>query len=198
MIQRLDHKTGIAMAEPYSLQDYVADLRAVAAATTDEDEILARVGPLAQRFVADRSWLEDKHYRADEEQGFAVNLLHEEADHSLAVLVVNWLPGRGTPPHDHGTWAVVAGIEGIERNVRYNRVDDGSRPDYAELEEKHAFDAAPGELVCMKTGGIHQVTNETDTMTLSLHTYGRNINFTGRSQFDLETREKKDFKLRID
>jgi hypothetical protein len=22
---------------------------------------------------------------------------------------VSWLPGRGTPPHDHGTWAVVAG-----------------------------------------------------------------------------------------
>jgi len=186
------------MTDHYSLQDYVADLRAVTAETADEDEILARVGPLARRFVADKSWLEEKYYKADEEQGFAVNLLHEEPDHSLAVLVVNWLPGRGTPPHDHGTWAVVAGIEGVERNVRYSRVDDGSRDDYAELEEKHAFDAAPGELVCMKTGGIHKVTNETGTMTLSLHTYGRHINFTERSQFDLATREKKDFKLRIE
>ena len=186
------------MTARYSLQDYVADLRAIAAETSDEDEILSRVGPLAQRFVGDRSWLEEKHYKADEEQGFGVTMLHEEPDHSLAVLVASWLPGRGTPPHDHGTWAVVAGIEGVEHNVRYRRVDDGSRTGYAELEEKDAFDAAPGELVCMKTGGIHKVTNQTGEMTLSLHTYGMHVNHTNRSQFDLETNEKKDFILRVD
>ena len=186
------------MSESYSLEEYYADLRSVAAETSDEDQILRRVGELARRVVADKSWLEDKHYQTDEEQGFGVHLLHEEADHSLAVLLVNWLPGRGTPPHDHGTWAVVAGIEGVERNVRYNRVDDRSRDDFAELEVKHEFDAAPGEVVCMKSGGIHKVTNETGRMTLSLHTYGRHINFTERSQFDLDSNEKKDFKLRIE
>jgi predicted metal-dependent enzyme (double-stranded beta helix superfamily) len=186
------------MSEAYSLENYFADLRAITAETSDEDEILRRVGPLAQRVVADGSWLEPKHYETDEEQGFGVHLLHEEADHSLAVFVVNWLPGRGTPPHDHGTWAVVAGIEGVEKNVRFERHDDGSRDGYAELEVKHEFDAAPGELVSMKTGGIHQVTNETDRMTLSMHTYGKHINHTNRSQFDLETNEKKDFKLRVE
>ena len=119
-------------------------------------------------------------------------------DHSLAVLAVNWLPGRGTPPHDHGTWALVAGIEGAERNVRYRRVDDGSRPDYAELEVKKEFNADAGELVCIHSGGIHRVTNETDAMTLSLHTYGRHVNFTNRSQFDLGSNERKGFKLRVD
>lgn len=186
------------MAASYSLQNYITDLRAITAETADEEDILSRVGPLARRFVSDRSWLEEKHYLADAEQGFGVNLLHEEPDHSLAILVVNWLPGRGTPPHDHGTWAVVAGIEGIERNVRYSRVDDGSRADYAELEVKHEFDAAPGDLVSMKTGGIHKVTNETERMTLSLHTYGRHVNYTDRSQFDLETNERKDFKVRVE
>ncbi|MDH3387595.1 MAG: cysteine dioxygenase family protein [Gammaproteobacteria bacterium] len=156
------------MTDHYPLAQYVDDLRKITAATADEDRILARVGPLAQRFVADRSWLQPKHCQADEAQGFGVHLLHEEADHSLAVLVLSWLPGRGTPPHDHGTWAVVAGVEGVEHNVRYNRIDDGSRPDFAELEIKHEFDAAEGELVCMKSGGIHMVTNQTDQVTLSL------------------------------
>jgi len=82
--------------------------------------------------------------------------------------------------------------------VRYNRVDDASREDYAELEVKHEFDAAPGELVCMRSGGIHKVTNETDAITLSVHTYGRHINHTARSQFDLETREKKPFMVKVD
>ncbi len=186
------------MAEPYTLEEYAADLRQIAATAADEDEILRRVGPLAQRVVADKSWLEAKHYEADEEQGFGVYLLHEEPDHSLAVLLVNWLPGRGTPPHDHGTWAVVAGVEGVERNVRYDRLDDRGRVDYAELTVKHAFDAGEGDLVCMKTGGIHKVSNETDRMTLSLHTYGRHINHTNRSQFNPETNERKEFVVRVE
>jgi predicted metal-dependent enzyme (double-stranded beta helix superfamily) len=168
-------------AASYSLDQYVADLRQIAAETADEDEILRRVGPLAQRFVADRSWLQPKHYEADTEQGFGVHLLHE-----------------GTPPHDHGTWAVVAGVDGVERNVRYNRIDDGSRDDYAELEVKHEFDAHEGELVCMRSGGIHKVTNETDEVTLSVHTYGRHVNYTNRSQFDLDSKQRKAFIVRVE
>ena len=186
------------MSDSYSLTQYVDDLRTIVADTGDEAEIIRRVGPLAQRVVADKSWLQPKYYEADEEQGFAVHLLHEEPDHSLAVILVNWLPGRGTPPHDHGTWAVVAGIEGVEHNVRYKRLDDRSRPDYAELAVKKDFAANEGELVCIRTGGIHKVTNETDRMTLSLHTYGMHINHTNRSQFNLDTNERKEFIVRVE
>jgi predicted metal-dependent enzyme (double-stranded beta helix superfamily) len=31
-------------------------------------------------------------------------------------------------PHNHGTWAVVAGVYGPERNAFWKRLDDGSRP----------------------------------------------------------------------
>ena len=186
------------MENTYSLQQYIDDLRSVTGATSDEDEIINRIGPLAQRLAADKSWLLPEYYESDEEQGFGVKLLHEEPDHTLVVLMVNWLPGRGTPPHDHGTWAVVAGVEGTERNIRYKRVDDGSRADYAELEVKNELDAGEGGLVCMKTGGIHVVTNQTDTMTLSLHTYGKHINYTDRSQYDLDTNEKKDLIVRME
>jgi len=186
------------MADTYSLQQYVSDLKEITEETADEEEIIGRVGPLAERLVADKSWLQQKYYETDEEQGFGVYLLHEEPDHSLAVLIVNWLPGRGTPPHDHGTWAVVAGVEGTERNIRYKRLDDGSRPDYAELGVKHDFKADAGDVVAIKTGGIHAVVNETDRITLSLHTYGKHVNYTNRSQFNLETNEKKDYIVRIE
>ena len=186
------------MSENYSLQQYINDLRLICSETEDEDEIFRRLGPLALKLVANDGWLQPKHYESDESQGFGVHLLHEEPDHSLAVFAVNWLPGRGTPPHDHGTWAVVAGIEGVERNIRYRRVDANDRPGYAELEVKKEFDADAGELICIRSGGIHKVSNETDTLTLSLHTYGRHVNFTTRSQFDLDTNERKEFKLSVE
>lgn len=171
----------------YDLDQYVADLRRITSDTDDEDVIIRQVSPLAVRVATEKAWLEPGHYGTDPEQGFGVHVLHEEPDHSLAVIAVAWLPGRGTPPHDHGTWAVVAGVDGIERNIRYQRVDDRSRPDHARLEVKHDFNADAGDLVCMKTGGIHAVHNETSGVTLSLHTYGRHVNHTNRSQFDLET-----------
>jgi hypothetical protein len=49
----------------------------------------------------------------------------------------------------------------------------------------------------MKTGGIHAVRNDTERVTLSFHTYGKHINFTDRSQFDLETNQMKDFKVLV-
>jgi predicted metal-dependent enzyme (double-stranded beta helix superfamily) len=186
------------MAENYSLDLYIADLRRITRETDDEDRIIAQIGPLARRLAIDGEWVEKKHYKADPEQGFGTHLLHEEPDHSLAVFAVSWLPGRGTPPHDHGTWAVVCGVEGVERNIRYKRLDDGTRPGHAELAVKHDFLADRGDLVCMKTGGIHEVRNENDALTLSLHTYGRHVNHTKRSQFDLESKSRKDFKVRVE
>lgn len=186
------------MAGPYTLEQYVEDLRRITQETDDEDEIIRRVGPLARRLAVEKTWLQDKHYETDVEQGFAPFLLHEEPDHSLAVLAVNWLPGRGAPPHDHGTWAVVAGVDGVEHNTRYRRLDDRSLADKAELEVKHEIEADAGELICMKSGGIHSVHNGSDKVTLSLHTYGMHPNFTVRSQYDLATGEKKDFKVQVE
>ena len=185
------------MLSAYWPKDYVEDLRAVTAACQDEQEIFTELAPLAQRLALNKAWVEECHYKSDPDQGFGVHALHEEPDHGPAVFVVAWSPGGGAPPHDHGTWAIVAGIKGFERNIRYARVDDGSKPGYAELEVKHDFEAGPGNLVLMKTGGIHEVRNESDQVTLSLHTYGRHVNYTQRSQFDLATKTEKPFLVKI-
>ena len=186
------------MAAAYLLEQYVEDLRRITREARNEDEIFWRLGPLAVRFAQDRSWLQDHHYRTDPDQGFGVHLLHEESDHRLAVFVVAWMPGRGAPPHDHGTWAVVAGIAGIEHNTLYKRIDDRTHQTFAELTVKQEDDIGEGDFVCMRQGGIHSVRNDTDRVTLSLHTYGRHLNHTGRSQFDVATNSRKDFIVYVD
>jgi predicted metal-dependent enzyme (double-stranded beta helix superfamily) len=185
------------MSENYSLTQYVQDLRRIGDESSDENGIFQQLGPLAKRLATDRSWLEDRFFKPDEETGFSAYLLHEEDDHSLAVFAVSWVPGMGVGPHDHGTWAVVAGVEGVERNIRYKRQDDRSDPEHAELDIKEEADAAPGDLVCIKKGGIHAVRNDSDKVTVSLHTYGTHINHTNRFQFDLETCTASEFRVDI-
>lgn len=171
-------------SENYTLDAYVDELRKITASEKDEKAIISAVRPLASRLAVSKSWLQPIHYECDDEQGFGVHLLHEEPDHRLAVFAVSWLPGRGAPPHDHGTWAVVAGVDGAERNIFWERLDDRSREGYAELERigDKVFDA--GEVVAMPTGTLHSVDNDSDAVTVSLHTYGMHVNHTDRSQFD--------------
>jgi predicted metal-dependent enzyme (double-stranded beta helix superfamily) len=40
---------------------------------------------------------------------------------------------------------------------------------------------------------IHSVVNESPAVTISLHTYGKHLNYTGRSQFDPDARVEKPF-----
>ncbi len=170
----------------YTLSTFVQDLRTITAECDDPQDLIVRVSPLAQRLALSRSWLQPQHYTCDVEQGFGVHLLHQEPDHTLAVFAIAWLPGRGAPPHNHGTWAVVSGVDGQEKNTFWKRQDDGSRPGYAEVVWNGEKIFGPGEALAFLPHEIHSVTNENDTTTVSLHIYGMHLNYTGRSQFDVE------------
>ena len=181
----------------YSLDDFVADLRTVAAGNDDTHDILKRLPSYAIRYAASQDIRRRCNRQASAEQGFGFQLLHEEPDHSLAVGALSWLPGRGTPPHNHGTWAVVVGVDGDEVNIFYKRMDDGSQAGHAELKELSTKTFAPGQALAMPPHIIHAVRNDSDTLSVSLHVYGRNINFTGRSKFDPERQVEEPFVVTI-
>ena len=174
------------MSHRHQLETFIGDLRAATVNASDEAAILTRVRPLVARLALSRTWLLPRHYEALEDQGNGVHLLHEEPDHTLAVVAVCWLPGRETLPHNHGTWALVAGVDGPERNVFWRRLDDGTRPGYAKLERIGQKVIRVGDVLAMPTGTIHSVANDTDSITLSLHVYGRHLNYSPRSQFDVD------------
>jgi predicted metal-dependent enzyme (double-stranded beta helix superfamily) len=185
-------------ADRYSIAQLVADIERVCGRFTDDRQIVGALRPIARRAALTKaSWLEDRMYETDAEQGFGVHLLHEKPDHTLAIFAVSWLPNRGTLPHDHGTWAVVAGIEGPEKNEFFERVDDRSRPGHAELRKIGEKVCGVGDVVAMPRGVIHKVWNETDAITLSLHLYGKHINHTARSQFDLERSKEMPIVLKV-
>lgn len=180
----------------YTREHLVADLREARDCALGQDDLIGRVRTIARR-AADRrrEWLRDDACQPDVAQGFGFHLLHEEPDHQLAVFVASWLPGRGTPPHDHGTWAVVAGLKGCERNTRWRRIDDGARPGYAEISVAEERLVGAGDVVVMRNGVIHSVRNEGVGVSVSLHIYGRHVNYTGRSQFDPEARREAPYRV---
>ena len=181
----------------YELSDFIQAMRTVTAETDEYAKIIGRLKPLAQKLVRNPALKKEEYRVCGEEQGFGVNLLHEEEDHTLAVFVISWLPGRGTPAHDHGTWALVTGIEGDECNIWWRRNDDGSNPEFADITKVGELIAKPGDSVALQPREIHTVYNPGVEISLSLHVYGRHINHTDRYQFDPETKRAERLVLKV-
>jgi predicted metal-dependent enzyme (double-stranded beta helix superfamily) len=136
--------------------------------------VIDKVSRLAQKFVTSRElWWNDKFYQIHPEKGFETHILHHEADHTLAVIVVAWDKGRCVPPHNHGSWSVVCGVEGREQNTLWER----SNPELnnSPLKEVSKTIFTPGEIASFCPDTIHSVENLTDGRSVSLHIYGWHV-----------------------
>ena len=172
-----------------SVAAFVAQARR-AAFGGDERAVVRSVAPLLQTLAASRSWMRPEHLQGDAEQGFGIHVLHEEPDHGLWLVAVTWLPHRGAAPHNHGTWAVIAGVDGEEENVGWTRREGKLRRGSARL-------VGPGQVAMFLSEDLHSVANPGERPTLSLHVYGRNLNYVERSQFDPETGAERPFTLQL-
>lgn len=184
--------------EPCSISRLADELRRLRDLHGDaERDLLREVMPLARRAAMDPGYRRDELYDADPGQGFGTHVLHAEPDDSLFVVTVSWLPGRGAPPHDHGTWGVIVAVDGPEHNTFWERSDDRSVPGRAELRRGTERLLQPGEVLAMPTGLIHSVRNDTERTTLSFHVYGCNLNQAVRSQYDPERGTEGPFPIRL-
>jgi len=184
--------------QAYDLSEFVEDIRRITRESKEERKIVAAITPLARKFAATLDLDNDAFYACNEEQGFSLHMLHEEEDHSNAVFLFAWLPGRGTRAHNHKTWGVVVGLKGKETEIWWRRLDDGSKPGRATLEQQSEHILKPGSVSAFLSEDIHTVWNHTGEISLTLHAYGRHINYTGRSEFDPEAGTEKPYILTVD
>lgn len=173
------------------ISDFVTELKAATAGIGDPADAIRRVTPLMEKLAADTSWVKPEYYHCDEDQGFGITILNEEPDYSLLVEVICWLPGRGVAPHDHQTWGIVVGIDGIEVNVDWARRDDGTEPGFADIEIARETDVTKGVVVSFLPDDIHGVRNDGDVPSLSLHVYGKTPARLDRSEFDPVNKTQK-------
>jgi predicted metal-dependent enzyme (double-stranded beta helix superfamily) len=54
-----------------------------------------------------------------------------------------------------------------------------------------------GDIAMCYPEHIHSVRNTGKDISMSLHTYGRHINYTGRAEFDPEARREKPYVVKV-
>ena len=172
----------------YPIDHFVSDLEFVLTAAGSEDDVLQAVAPLAQKFAAEMARPAAADFAWHEKYGMGDLELYQAPDDGLLITLGAWQPGHGVPPHDHGTWAVVVGIEGNEHNLLWRRLDDGSRPGYAEIDKLETKLVSPGGVLTMTAEDIHSGDNSGEGVSYTLHVYGQSLETSGRRQYDPEAR----------
>src|SRR5262249_60885740 len=80
----------------------------------------------------------------------------EDPDFALVVNGLTKAPHPRTQIHDHAhNWTLYGVLDGTETIMRYGRVDDKSKPEYAEFRGVSKLRAGPGEVDLVRPWEIH-------------------------------------------
>ncbi|HVB47321.1 MAG TPA: rhodanese-like domain-containing protein [Burkholderiales bacterium] len=111
--------------------------------------------------------------------------LAEDPDGGFALYGSAGVPGKAQPPHNHTTWAVIAGVYGDEHNVFYQRTDDGSVPGSGALGKTHELTVRRGNACALLPEDFHTIAVTGTHPSLHLHLYGHTLeDLPGRIGFE--------------
>lgn len=96
----------------------------------------------------------------------------------VTVLHVDLAPGFRSRIHSHGTWAVVAVMEGREVNRLYRREGDGVREVAQKVVEA-------GEVFSMSPPTVHAIENPGRARLRAIHVYGGDLEAAVRHRWDI-------------
>jgi len=136
-------------------QRFIDDLRTLWAAEPDTQTRMEKAKPLLEKLVMNdelkarsADWPctdggKNLLFYVDDELGFAIN-------------GVVRMPGRFGNVHDHANaWVLYGVLDGTESLERFDRVDDGSKPGYAEVKMSSVTTGTQGKVDLVPPYDIH-------------------------------------------
>jgi predicted metal-dependent enzyme (double-stranded beta helix superfamily) len=134
---------------------FINDLRAVWAAEIDNRRRMENAKPLVEQLVKDPS-LKAHSANWPSTEGRKNLLLYVDPEHGFVVNAVVRELGRTGSVHDHAdAWVLYGVLDGSESLERYDRIDDGSQPGYAEVRLSSVTTGTQGKVDLVPPHAIH-------------------------------------------
>ena len=127
--------TDTIRATEYTIEQFIDDVKAVIERKGVTDAGLSEIAD-KMRDLSQRDDLFDiGEWREPTPGGNTIGSyrLHSEDDSTLILSISKFSHEHPTPVHTHNTWGVICGYRGRDRYEGFERVDDGSVADHAEL-----------------------------------------------------------------
>ena len=125
---------------------------------------------------------------ASEEDRGRLYCLSEDDDHRFALYVQCCAPDLDVPPHNHTTWAVIVGLEGLEENRFYERSDEGPP------RQTGGTDVVEGVGVALLPDELHSIHVHGAESVMNFHMYGLALTeLAGRNYWSRKHEEWRTF-----
>lgn len=174
----------------YRLYRFLTDLEDILGQKPDEEQILSNIRPLVRRLLSSSYWIQGEYSWPDGQQGWSVHHLYDEINFPLTLQMVVWLPGQVSKIHNHGTWGLVAVIDGEEKNTFWRRHPQPQTPDQIQKTGDKILRA--GDMITFTSEAIHSIEVIGDEPVISFNLYGP-TNYSQRWQFDPHNHTAKNF-----
>lgn len=180
------------MLHDYSLPDFIRDMDRITRDETSLARIAAAAKPLLAALVSQPGCLEAQ-YKERGPTAYGRYMLHRAPRFNVTAIV--WGPGDGAKAHNHDTWGLVGVVENEIQETRFRRLDDGSRPDFADIEVTAVLKNSAGMVSCLvpPQDDIHEMSNVTNRNTVEIHVYGKDLANLPRLRFDIDKKTVKTF-----
>lgn len=168
--------------------------------TASDAERVEKLKPVFQELLQAEGWLPEEYACTGDTTGMgggiAAYALYRAEDASLCVFSFVIPPDTVTPIHDHGSWGLVGIYRGEQAETYYRRLDDGSEPGKAVLEQMDTQILRTGEFYPLLPEGrdIHSVGSTKAGSSLSIHLLANDTGCVDRNTYDLKAQTVKHFR----
>ncbi|MEM6495538.1 MAG: cysteine dioxygenase [Pseudomonadota bacterium] len=168
--------------------DTVARVRALEHDYGVTREGLTKIAEALVELTRHKALFDKVHFPNPEEGSSAkLYLLSEDEGGRFPLYLTCARPGGSVRPHNHATWAVVAGLDGCEENQLYDRVEGGYEPGKAEIKLAATTRVHDGEHIALMPDDIHSVATPGEIPRRHFHMYGLSLErLPKRLAYDME------------
>ena len=141
-----------------AVEKFIASTRELFAREQDPALRWQKMTPILQELLADPAVREQsKTWPTCQQTGRAQNLLfYEDPDYKFVINGLIKAPRSRTQIHDHAhNWTLYGVLDGHESIERYDRLDDRTKPDHAEIRRSENVRVGPGKVDLVPPYQIH-------------------------------------------
>src|SRR5229473_2855233 len=158
-----------------AVEQTLAQIRGIAAERGVTRATLDALKPVLIALAARTELFPPEHFPVAQGGHGKVYRLAEDADRRFALYASAGVPGKAQPPHNHTTWAVIAGVFGDEHNVFYERTDDRAEPGSGRLSRTGELTVRRGNACAFMPDDFHTIEVTGGKSSLHLHLYGMSL-----------------------
>jgi predicted metal-dependent enzyme (double-stranded beta helix superfamily) len=163
-----------------TLAAFVDDLETLVSEGSDVHRIALGVQARLPRLLSQPEFLPPKSREPDPTR-YRSHLLAVAPSRRFSVVSLVWLPGQTTPIHDHISWCVVGVMEGLECEQRYTLRQGPEGDRWLVPIEETTLPVGHTSILVPPDENLHQVRNAGETLAISLHVYGADLEVWGNS-----------------